>query len=365
MTLSTLVKGLCVPFALLCATSAGAAEIEDTLKAIQQQIDALNQKGKYTINSGAVAMETWLLTATAIDSTAGKIHDAVQPKLIIRNDKGVVQGERRVLVATTSEALDFGQAAMMRLEMQALASRLEAACKCPVQIESAAAFPALAGAVAGLLKTETELTAVDQTVDAKLLAAAVADKFDNAVLPTAAVAGPGDGQEEPELITDFNQLVRLADRAQRKHDDLAKKDKPTDADKEQVKRLAGILERFNTFYTRVTSAGANGAVPLATAARLEEMLKDEAYVLRVNPEKAGGTVVKRTNLMTALGAESVFLTGGVVSSYQLTDPRTGKVIKAGVVTCRTALTTLKRVQGASWNSVNGRERQGPQAVCAP
>ena len=364
MRLSKLVKGLCVPVALLCATSAGAAEIEDTLKAIQQQIDALNQKGKYTINPGAVAMETWLLTATAIDSTAGKIHDAVLPELTMRNEDGTVR-QRRVLVATTSEALDFGQAAMMRLEMQALANRLEAACNCSFQADSAIAVPALVGAVAGLLKTETELTAVDQTVDAKLLAAAVAGKFDDAVLPGAAVAGPAGDEEEPDLIEDFNGLVALADRAQRIHDDLAKKKEPTDADKEQVKRLAGILERFNTFYARVTTAGANGAVPLASAARLDEMFKDEAYVLRVNPEKAGGTVVKRTNLLTALGAESVFLTGGVVSSYQLTDPYTGKLIKAGVVTCRTALTTLKRVQNESWNSVKGGQNQGPQAVCAP
>jgi hypothetical protein len=369
MRLSTWVKGLCVPVALLCATSAGAAEIEDTLKAIQQQIDALKQQGKYTVNEGSLAIESWLLTSTAIDSTAEKIHRSVAnyvkaPSADATKDDEFDEPEpegREVLVVTAAEQLEFGQAAMMKSEIAALNHRLASACGCEgpsIAMESVPAV-AIAGAIAGLLKSETQLDAIEQTVDATLLAAAVAARLPNAIVPSAAIAGDGGGA----LIGQFNRLVSIAEQARAKYDALPQ------AEKEKATRLKNALDQYDKFYDRVTTANDKGVVPIVLAARLHKLIENDPYVLRVNTEKAGGTLLKRTNVVTALGGESVFVSGGLVSSYQLTDPRTGKMIGAGVVTCRTTLTSLKRVQNASWRAqASMRTTDGriePAAICSP
>ena len=365
MRLLTIVPRLLASAVLLCASGAAVAEpVEDTLKQIQAQIDALGKKGQHTVNTGSLAIESWLLSTTAIDSTAGKIYDAVSPKLVVTLPDGKL-GQKKVLVVTGPEVLDFGLAAMINAEMQALRNRLLAVCGGCVDraiVELAIPLPALAGAVIGLLKSETDLTAIDLTVDAKLLAAAVAGNLGNAFLPSAAVAPSSGGK----LITSFNLLVATAEDAQRAHDDLAKIEKPSDAQKEKLAKLKSVLARYDSFYAKVTTANANGIVPLSVAARLDDLMKDDPYVLRVNTEKAGGTLLKRTNVLTALGAESAFISGGLVSSYQLTDPKTGKLFKAGVITCRTTLTSLKRVQAASWISVdNSGVRHKAAAVCSP
>jgi hypothetical protein len=350
---------LCASAILVCASSGAQAAPEDTLKEIQAQIDALNKKGTYTVNSGSLAIESWLLTSTAIESTAAKIQSAVERH-------AAAAPARSVLVIAGTEPLDFGQVAMLDLEMKALTDRLAKACDC---VDSATlemtSIPALAGAVAGLLKSDTELTALSQDVDAKLLAAAVAAKLkQRAILPSAAVAAVAP-DHAGTLIASFNQLVAVAERAQAERDRLASIEKPKGVEKDKLARLTAILARYDSFYTRATTPNATtGIVPLAAAARLQALMKHDPYVLKVNTEKAGGTLLKRTNVLTALGAESVFITGGLVSSYQLAEPKTGHILDAGVITCRTTLTTLKRVQNASWAS-SGPGGATTTAVCSP
>lgn len=346
---------LCAAAILLCASGGARAAPEDTLKEIQAEIDALKKRGTVTANPGSLVIESWLLTSTAIESTAKAIEEAVDDDAKLR----------RVLVVAGTEQLDFSQAAMMQLEIEALTKRLETVCKCSAPkarpgTATMNSIPAVAlfGTIAGLLKSDTELTAIDQSVDAKLLAAAVALRL-NAILPSTAVAADPKGV----LITAFERLVNVADEAQAVLNRLEGLGNPSAADTVQKGRLAALLERYDAFYGRVTTANAAGAVPIVVAARLQNLSKDNPYILRVNTEKAGGTLVKRTNVLTALGAESVFITAGLVSSYQLTDPVTGQVRKAGVITCRTTLTTLKRVQSGSWK--NAGSQQQAQAVCPP
>ncbi|HJU77300.1 MAG TPA: hypothetical protein VJ597_05160 [Sphingomicrobium sp.] len=347
MRLSTWMKGLCVPVALLCAASAGAAEIDDTLKAIQQQIDTLKQQGKYTVNEGSLAIESWLLTSTAIDSTAIAMKKSID---VAR----ATNPKRPILVVSGTEPLDFSQVEMLQLEIDALTDRFRRLSdRGAVGIAEVSSVPALAGALIGLLKSDVQLEAIKQEVPAALLAAAVANRLDNAFLPSAAIAAEGDAK----LIRSFKDLMDAADEAQQ------------EAAADEQEELKALLARYDALTTRLLTPNAIGVAPLAFAARLQKLMQDDPYVLRVNTEKAGGTLLKRTNVVTALGGESVFVSGGLVSSYQLTDPRTGKMIGAGVVTCRTTLTSLKRVQEASWKAqASMRTTDGriePAAICSP
>lgn len=365
MTWYTSASKLLAAMLVVCASTGARAAADEpeksTLDQIKAALDELKQQqqtpySKYTVNQGSLAIESWLLTSTAIDGTAEKIAAAIP-----RTAKA-----KKILVIGGTEPLDFGQLAMLDMEIQALTNRLVGACGCRSRTSMVAGAPlALAGAIAGLLKSETELTAIEQSVDAKLLAAAVALRLPRGFLPSAATA-PADGGD---LIAHFNALVNAADNAQSEADRLAVLPKPTAPQTDKLARLKLLLGRYDSFYSRVTTANSIGVVPLAVAARLQNLIAETSYVLHVNTEKAGGTLLKRTNLLTALGAESAFISGGLVSSYQLTSPNDGDVETAGVITCRTTLTSLKRVQQGSWISSNRQipndPKSAPIAVCSP
>ena len=200
----------------------------------------------------------------------------------------------------------------------------------------------------GLMKSETQLDAVSQTVDAKLLAAAVAGQLKNAVIPSAAISEVSDAA----LINSFENLMAAADEAS------------NHASKDQLDELKTLITRYDALTSRLLTPDKEGIAPLAAAARLQSLNKNNPDVLRVNTEQAGGTLVKRTNLFTALGGEAVFISGGLVSSYRLTDPKTGDVVVAGVITCRTTLSSLRKVQEASWKSPQLGTNKEPVAVCS-
>lgn len=368
MRLSYFVTRLLASAILVCAIpAAGAEEAEkSTSDQLKQALDELKKlkenQPQQTVNAQALAIESWLLTSTAINSTASGIHDATKGD--------VPTGDRKLLVLAASEPLDFNQSDMLKLEMSSLSRRirLATATQCATRrqanLESLDVPIAALGAVADLLKTETDLTAIDQTVDAKLLASAVAGKFTNAVIPSAAIAAKADSK----LLGQFNDLVVLADTAQSVRDVLAKNEKPSDCEKQKLENLKVVLGGFDKFYTRVTTADdKTSMVPIVLASRLDQILDQDPLVLRVNAEKAGGTLLKRKNLLTAFGAETAFISGGLVSSYQLTRPRTGELLKSGVITCRTTLTSLKRVQEGSWTSEKRLDATNPKsqplAVC--
>ena len=348
---------------MVCIASSAVAEEAEksTLDEIKAAIEELKKQKQnqpqQTVNTGTLAIESWLLTSRAIDSTALEIHKAV---------KDQVPGD--VIVLAGDEALDANQVAMLRTEMDSLTGRIGQAYN--IQCErggpsiSVAFTPAegvaVAAAIADLLKSETELTAISQSVDATLLAASVAGKFSGrAIIPSAAIAS---GTEGP-LIARFKQLVDLAERAQQARDELDAIDKPTKCQTQKLGRLSPPLASFDKFYTRVTTAGEKGSIPIVVADRLDRILGPNTMVLRVDTESAGGTLLKRKNLLTAFGAEAAFISGGLVSSYQLTNPTSGKMLVAGVVTCRTTLASLKHVQQGSWTSVPGRRH--PEAICLP
>src|SRR4051794_3679178 len=195
--------GLLASALLLFATSANA----DPLGDIQAQLDALRKQDTYKVNTGSLSIESWLLTSTAIDATADKIHEAI--------GDSAAAPDGRILVVAAAEPLDFGKAVMLKSEIEALKHIILRELGRPALTTAPIAF---AGALVGLLKSETELTPIAQNVDAKLLASAVASKFPMGIIPSAAVtADVKDGA----LINSFKELVSVADEAQDLRDKLA------------------------------------------------------------------------------------------------------------------------------------------------
>ncbi|WP_281821376.1 hypothetical protein [Sphingobium sp. BS19] len=120
--------------------------------------------------------------------------------------------------------------------------------------------------------------------------------------------------------------------------------KPSDSDKARIGGIDAVRRRYDTFFSRMVTADAQGAVPIARAARLELLMSKVKGVLRVHVEKSGGSFINTKNIATFFGADPVRVSGGVVVSFILTRPSDGAVTKAGIIQCRTAITRLRSIQ---------------------
>lgn len=333
MRLAVRLAGLLASSVLAIAGSGAAAAADQPLAGLP------SFEGKQTIPADSVNIESTMLASTAVDAAAAEIV------------KELPTASGKVIVLAGTESVDFSQVAMIEQEIAAIREQLEIALGTPMNVGKApgdrfisqssmgSIVPWITG-LAGLLRSNTELTGVDVTIAPRVLAAAVAARLPNrAVLPSEAVGANIDGP----LMTEFRGLQTVAQKARRELDALA----GGSGNPVKVARLEAALQRYDEFFERVTKAD-KGVVPIVATARLSNMLEGGALLLRVNTDKAGGTVVKRTNILTFFGADGVRISGGLVASYQLTDPDSGSVKRAGVVTCRTALTTLKRVQDTTW-----------------
>lgn len=337
--------GLLAAAMFLCASQpVGAAD---------QQTSSLGLpsfEGKRDIGAGSVNIESTMLASTAVDAAAAQIAQRVPP------------GTGNVIVLGGTDTVDFSQVAMISREIATIRAQFEQALKWPTkpgkppkkgqEFQEMFAIPPAIGAatsvltgLAGLLRSDVELTGVDVTIPPRILAAAVAAKLGTrAFLPTEAVGLPANSS----LITEFDGLTEQAAKARKAKEELAKVMKPSPSEQTKLALLNAALEHYDQFFKRVTTGNDKGVVPIVEAARLAKMLENHPIVLRVNTDKAGGTVLKRTNIMTFFGADGVRISGGLVASFQATKPDDGSVVAAGVVTCRTALTTLRSVQDTTW-----------------
>lgn len=296
--------------------------------------------GATTLGDKAGEMEGWMLASGALRSAAGLIAADAR-----------VSAATRVVVLAAAEPFRLDLPATVTREMehlQADLARATAGPACaPAEVGVAAALPLLPliGAITGALKTDTMITGFDVTANERLLvntiAAIGAGKW---IIPSELASSPPD-----RAIT--TALEKLRDQLQTAI--ACRGFQPeTPEGKAAAAKIDRALAAVTEFETRVVRAG-EGVSLIAQATRMMAIAKDDPLVLRVFVEKAGGSMLLRQNLFTALGAPAVGLTGGAVISWRLSDPVTGLARAGGVLVCRTALTNLKAVhRGRPANAAN-------------
>lgn len=320
--------------------------------------------GETKLNANAGEMEAMLLTAPAVRAAGAMI-------------AAKVPAGENVLVLTRDDAFDLGIVGSVTAEIDGLTRQFEAAgvtSPGPTRGPSIKLFPgavAVISAIAGLARSETEVTAAAVPVtDQMLLAAVVGGLPSRARLPASAIGTvdvADDGSNSP-LLTRLGNLAKLDALAHIQRDALAAGNggKPSDDDKAAIAAIDAVRKRYETFFGRVVTADAQGVVPIARAARLELLASEAKGVLRVHVEKSGGSLVNSRNLTTFLGADPIRVSGGLVVSYVLTRPSNGAVVAAGIVSCRTTMSRLRRIQEgtASYRPAGGtRTSTSPQAFC--
>ncbi|HEX8514069.1 MAG TPA: hypothetical protein VF688_13300 [Allosphingosinicella sp.] len=314
-------------------------------KAKAERVKALGLpsfEGKTVLNQGAGAIEALLLSSDAMEDAADRVAAGVFG-LGHPGDFIVLAGD---------ETIDMGLPQSLRIQMnliQALFARATGGAPADrafaAGLGGVGALTAGIGLVAGMLRSDKEITAVDLPgLTHRLFAAAVAARLrGRAILPGAAIGPLPEVEEEPDARTEKPLLQVFGELAQTREEARELAAAMADVDPGKPALVAAIA-RYDAFFASATSAGDKGVVPIALAARLDPMMSRRPLVLRVYVEKAGGSLITIKNIKTYFGKDPLTVSAGLVASYMVTDPRTGRLLTSEILTCRTAVATLEEVQ---------------------
>lgn len=198
-----------------------------------------------------------------------------------------------------------------------------------------------------LLKTSSEVSGIDVPLKDRTLATAVGRRLArlgyDTVMPAAALV-PSMNSEMGRLYQNLGTRMSQSKACRTALNDLPK----TKVNTEVLAKLDATLKKADAFNSEVLKADETGATPLGRGLASEGLVPAGTLVLRVFVEKAGGSLLKRQNLWTALGFPAIGITGGLVISYTLTDPAGGYLRRSGIGVCRTAMTSMRAVQNGDF-----------------
>jgi len=310
----------------------------------KQRLELLGLKndatGKTELGEKGGEFEGWLLSSRAIETAAGLLKDRLgtsaggAPLILLAGDEKL----DLALPATTKARLDY-------LAQQTKSARAAAACPrvAPPRGAEMMLPPAIlagVGALLGSFRTDTTITGFDGPDDARMVIAALAEARGQT---TPAWIVPGDLLGVPDqapLIETWNELAADRQELATCRAALARKG---DAAKPQIEAIDAQLANIDDFATKQVGAG-DGASPLIRAAQIDGIAALKPKIVRLYIEKAGGSILNRRNLWTALGAPAVGVTGGAVIGWRMGDPQTGTMIGGGNLVCRTELTSMRAIQ---------------------
>lgn len=185
--------------------------------------------------------------------------------------------------------------------------------------------------IVGALKTDTEISGYTVDPGTQMLINAIVAESDIWRIPSEIVAVSG----KSELLSSYAQIIgRTAYFAggacEKKFEAIGK----------------ALLDRARTLSTP-SEKGAPSA--LEKAVLIEAFARDatDFRILRVDVEKAGGTLINRSNIWTTIGFNGVTMSGGLVVTYRLVDPVNGKIEKADTLVCYSPSQSLRAIARSS------------------
>jgi len=308
------------------------------------QMDALGlpkTEGKTTLGADAGKIESWMLASGTLTEAARVINSRVTANTVVLLD--------------SDDVLDLSKSLVLQREMRALRSALASVTPphCGNQALGALAVPPLAaiGAILSLLRTDTEIIGLAiEGAEGALLNAIAGTKAAKYVIPSEIVRTSENGTTATQL-GDLLEARQDIPACRVQIEAGAKTKAQKEAAAAQIAKLDAVAKQIDAYVTAIVTRS-DGKPSNLEIAMLGDTITDEHAefsVLRVKLDKAGGTLLKRANLFTALGAPAVGITGGAVISWHLTNPATGMVDAGGVLVCRTKLTNLNDIH-------NGRVR---------
>ena len=312
----------------------------------------------------AGGMETAYLAAATMRGAATTLNREVGSYLSSAHADG--PRERAVLITTKNDSIGFQHVTAFEAESARfvadfdLALNLPAGNSCmpppqeqsdPGQVQTFGADPiSVAGAIIGLFASETTVQGMTGLGDEGLLINSLARAAPARYVLQGAILTPELPVTHP-IVQRIAGLDGCAFRARQ-----AKANPSNDA---QKATLDAVLERWQIFRGGLFSAGEGGDVPIVSIYR-EALLRDAAsrFILHLQVERSGGTLLTSKNLWTALGAPAITLSGGTIVSYRLFERRTGRLATGGTIICRTPTIGLRAAMVLQRVSIDCQDSDG-------
>lgn len=155
-------------------------------------------------------------------------------------------------------------------------------------------------AASKLFAQETTIGAIDFSATDQMLLRAVANRLEPPpLMPDALLFVAPDNT----LLTDFSRLQDLVQIAESFEKKGAAGDKLTPAEDRRWKALQTELAGAKSLVSTLTTAKADGMLPLLVAARYNQLLADDALIAVVDSEFSGGSTVNKKDIATFFGAD--------------------------------------------------------------
>ena len=319
---------------LLAAHPAIAADDEE--KALLGLIGLEAAAGKTTVGDKAGQLESHILLASMLDDAGIEIAKQIIDKL---------SRKKFVVPLGENQLLDFRLYTQTQNRIMAIKSRLDAfprndgcdfARSRPGGVRPAAVPPNLIPqAIVGAIKTDTEVSGIDvEPGEQAVINAIVAQSIDPTkwLLPSEIAFGPDNSQ----LMSNVDDIVKKA---------LPYSSGKCPNNKELTARATEIMAAVNI----LTTGGEKGAPSMLEAAVFLESTflngakPEDIAVLRIGVEKAGGTLVNKSNIWTSLGFNGLTISGGLIVTFRLVDPKKGTSSISGSLVCTTPARSFKQI----------------------
>ena len=281
--------------------------------------------GETTVGDKGGQIEGYLLASKVLGLAARKVLDEVKKPA----------GNSPLILLAGAEKINFGLPVVLSDRIDSLAAEVKLGLaefcqkkksdKMKPSSLGAGTKPQLAD-IAGMVRTDTKITGFD------------IDLTDQAFV-TAIGAARQEG--DPRLLIPSDATAVSQD------SEIYKKWKGLSGEAYALKACANdnesakpILKRYDEFYSYATASPKDGtATPLEQAMALASLRglpnsSSKSNLLRVYLEKAGGSIITRSNIFFKLGAPgAVIVGGGFVAGYRLVNPEGGELLGGGSFTC--------------------------------
>ena len=326
------------------------------LQAKLAPLTALKTESKTELGQDAASMEATILSTAALQEAATIL---VTGKPTTAKKLGA-NSASKYLVLADGETIQTDTYAAVSSAFFGIRQQLKEACKLPAakcvllpppptpSVPSdlgggVAAVVSTLASLVGLLGSEIKLGDLKATATSKMFARAVAGKFNGNAFFKDAIALP-DLTKAPllEVVEEVYQLRSTADVAAQ---NIAKIKKPTAPQKAAKAALDAAVKRYDDYFAKITTVDDKGVATLAVAFGQSFLSQGDYRLLRVGVEKAGGTSITRKNLFVLLGiVPAVGVSGGLLVSWDESDPKTGQIMSAGTIACTAGFARIKHIQ---------------------
>jgi hypothetical protein len=308
--------------------------------------------GKTTLGEKSGEMESFSIASSLLRDAGSKLRSSLKTGTYI-----VLTDDQTVNLALPK--IVSGQVENMQMRLtNAIALTPECKSKKPktnknVKINTLDdSFGGIASAVLGAIKTDTSITGIVIDPNTQALI--------NAVTSSTGVGKKAEFSASwiipSERIMPSSGL--LAEKWARVVNDANIRSTTSCGKAEPLKSVISSIAALDTSLMAPVEKGAPS--PLEQAVLWDGFALDTAQVLRLRIEKAGGSVVNKSNIWTTLGFNGLSMSGALVVSYRVTDPGTGAVTGSDVLTCRRPAASFQAINSAGVETPNADRCVGKQ-----